>query len=109
MPAEVTTGRVISFSDRSPSPRADSGSNAFDPESARGLGERLLKEITRPVVTSAGILEVGASIGLVIVVPAAGLPSNEVLMKQADLTMQEVKRGGGGVSLYGFNDEGGSS
>ena len=39
----------------------------FDPESAVRLGERLLAEIKRPVVTSAGILEVGASIGLVMV------------------------------------------
>ena len=54
---------------------------AFDPESAVRLGERLLTEIRRPVVTSAGIVEVGASIGLVIVVPAPDLPDNASLMR----------------------------
>ena len=73
---------------------------AFDPESAIRLGERLLAEIKRPVVTSAGILEVGASIGLVIVVPAPDLPDNASLMRIADLTMQAVKRDGGGVRLF---------
>ena len=73
---------------------------AFDRESAVRLGERLLAEIKRPVVTSAGILEVGASIGLVIVVPAPDLPDNASLMRIADLTMQAVKRGGGGVRLF---------
>ena len=73
----------------------------FDPESAVRLGERLLKEIRRPVVTSAGIVEVGASIGLVIVEPGPGLPDNAALMKRADVTMQAVKRDGGGVRLFG--------
>ena len=72
----------------------------FDLGSALRLGERLLKEIKRPVVTSAGIVEVGASIGLRIVEPGPDLPDNASLMKQADVTMQSVKRDGGGVRLY---------
>ena len=72
----------------------------FDPESAVRLGERLLKEIRRPVVTSAAVVEVGASIGLVIVVAGPDLPDNASLMRQADRTMQRVKRAGGGVRLY---------
>jgi diguanylate cyclase (GGDEF)-like protein len=72
----------------------------FDAEAAIHLGERLLKEIKRPIVTSAGIVEVGASIGLVIVLPGPHLPENAILMKQADVTMQAIKRGGGGVRLY---------
>ena len=71
----------------------------FERESAIRLGERLLKEIKRPVVTSAGIVEVGASIGLVIVVPGPDLPDNASLMRLADKTMQAVKRDGGGVRL----------
>ncbi|MFL5678064.1 MAG: GGDEF domain-containing protein [Chloroflexota bacterium] len=81
----------------------------FEEESAVRLGERLLREIRRPVVTSVGIVEVGASIGLVMVVPGPHLPSNEVLMKQADLTMQAVKRAGGGVRLYEPDDDDESS
>ena len=81
----------------------------FDAESAVRLGERLLTEIRRPVVTSAGILEVGASIGLVIVVPGPGLASNETLMKDADRTMQAVKRAGGGVRLFEPGPTDGSS
>jgi len=73
---------------------------SFDPESAIRLGVRLLDEIKRPVVTSAGILEVGGSIGLVIVVPGPNLPDNATLMRIADKTMQEVKRDGGGVRLF---------
>ena len=72
----------------------------FDRESAIRLGERLLTEIRRPVVTSAGIVEVGASIGLVIVEPGPDLPDNASLMKLADVTMQSVKREGGGVRLF---------
>ncbi|MFL5688812.1 MAG: diguanylate cyclase domain-containing protein, partial [Chloroflexota bacterium] len=68
------------------------------------LGERLLAQIRRPVVTSVGVLGVGASIGLVIVPPGPG-PSIEELMKQADLTMQAVKRAGGGVRLYEPDDD----
>jgi GGDEF domain-containing protein len=51
-------------------------------------------------VTSVGIVEVGASIGIVIVVPQPGLPDNRSLMKLADATMQAVKRDGGGVRVY---------
>ena len=51
-------------------------------------------------MTSAGIVEVGASIGLVIVVPAPDLPDNASLMRIADATMQAVKRDGGGVRLF---------
>jgi len=76
---------------------------SFDPESAIRLGVRLLDEIKRPVVTSAGILEVGGSIGLVIVVPGPNLPDNATLMRIADKTMQEVKRDGGGVRLFDPN------
>jgi diguanylate cyclase (GGDEF)-like protein len=71
----------------------------FDRQSAVRLGERLLTEIRRPVVTSAGIVEVGASIGLVMVVPGPDLPDNASLMKLADVTMQAIKRDGGGVRL----------
>jgi diguanylate cyclase (GGDEF)-like protein len=72
----------------------------FDQESAIRLGERLHKAIKRPVVTTAGIIEVGASIGLVIVVPGPDLPAKAQLLDRADKKMQRVKRGGGGVGLY---------
>jgi diguanylate cyclase (GGDEF)-like protein len=73
---------------------------SFDRASATRLGERLLAEIKRPVVTSAGIVEVGGSIGIVIVAPQPGLPDNRSLLKMADVTMQAVKREGGGVRVY---------
>jgi diguanylate cyclase (GGDEF)-like protein len=73
---------------------------SFDPESAIRLGKRLEDEIRRPVVTSKGIIEVGASIGLVIAVPGPDLPDIASLMDMADKTMQAVKREGGGVRLY---------
>ena len=70
------------------------------PVETSSLGERLEAEIRRPVVTSKGIIEVGASIGLVIAVPGPDLPDIASLMRMADKTMQAVKREGGGVRLY---------
>ncbi|HEV8403374.1 MAG TPA: GGDEF domain-containing protein [Candidatus Limnocylindrales bacterium] len=72
---------------------------AFDGASAVRIGERLLDAIKRPVVTTAGIVEVGASIGLVIVRPGRDLPDGATLKHQADLTMQAQKAAGGGVRL----------
>ncbi len=73
---------------------------SFDRQSAIRLGQRLEAEIRRPVVTSKGIIEVGASIGLVIALPGPDLPDIASLMGMADKTMQAVKRDGGGVRLY---------
>jgi diguanylate cyclase (GGDEF)-like protein len=73
---------------------------SFDPGSATRLGKRLEDAIRQPVVASVGIHEVGASIGLVIVVPGPDLPDNATLMRAADKTMQAVKRDGGGVRLF---------
>ena len=78
---------------------------AFAAESAIRLGERLHKAITRPVVTTAAIVPVGASIGLVLVLPGPDLPTKAVLIDRADKTMQRVKRGGGGVGLYEPGDD----
>jgi diguanylate cyclase (GGDEF)-like protein len=81
---------------------------SFDRVSATRLGERLLAEIKRPVVTSAGIVEVGGSIGIVIIEPQPGLPDNRALMALADATMQAVKRAGGGVRVYDLHSTSGS-
>ena len=81
---------------------------SFDRVSATRLGERLLAEIKRPVVTSAGIVEVGGSIGIVIIEPQPGLPDNRALMDLADATMQAVKRAGGGVRVYDLHSASGS-
>jgi GGDEF domain-containing protein len=92
---------VASQSDRAmrSRPRGDEFGGFFagpsTAESAVRLGDRLLKEICRHRVTSAGIVKVGASIGLVIVVPAPDLPDNAELMRIADRTMQAVKREAG--------------
>jgi diguanylate cyclase (GGDEF)-like protein len=72
----------------------------FDAESAVRIGERLLAAIKRPVVTTAGLVEVGASISLVIVRPGRDLPDGATLKHQADLAMQAQKADGGGVRLY---------
>jgi diguanylate cyclase (GGDEF)-like protein len=73
---------------------------SFDAANAVRLGERLHAAICRPIVTSAGLVEVGASIGLVIVDGRGAVPANAAVMHAADLTMQSIKREGGGVRLY---------
>ncbi len=73
---------------------------AFDPESAIRIGQRLLDAIERPVATTAAVVDVSASIGLVIVELRRDLPDGATLKHRADITMQTQKAAGGGVRLY---------
>jgi hypothetical protein len=57
-----------------------------------------------PIATSAGAVEVGASIGLVIVRASSEVPSLARLLRTSDMAMQEQKRLGGGVSLVAYED-----
>lgn len=79
---------------------------SFDRETATRLAERVETSIRRPILTSAGVVEVGASIGVVIVAPGGHLASTDTLLRQADLAMQAVKRDGGGVRLHEPEDTG---
>lgn len=64
----------------------------IDPAAARRIARRLEASIRRPVLTSRGVVSVGVSIGALIVRPSADVPGRAVLMRWADLTMQEQKR-----------------
>ena len=70
------------------------------PESAIRIGQRLLDAIERPVATTAAVVDVSASIGLVIVELRRDLPDGAILKHRADITMQTQKAAGGGVRLY---------
>ncbi len=78
---------------------------AFDDEGARRLARRVEASIRRPILTSAGVVEVGASIGVVIVTTASAVADTRTLMRQADATMQVVKKAGGGVRLHEAQDD----
>ncbi len=82
---------------------------SFDDEGARRLAGRVEASIRRPILTSAGVVEVGASIGVVIVTTASAVADTRTLMKQADATMQIVKKAGGGVRLHEARDDPGQA
>ncbi len=64
----------------------------IDPAAARRIAKRLEASVRRPVLTSRGVVTVGVSIGALIVRPSPDVPGRAVLMRWADLTMQEQKR-----------------
>ena len=64
----------------------------IDPATARRIAKRLEASIRRPVLTSRGVVSVGVSIGALVVRPSVDIPGRAVLMRWADLTMQEQKR-----------------
>lgn len=72
----------------------------FDAATAIRLAERVLAAIRRPMLTSVGVLELGASIGVVMVSTQSGVPDVDKLMHSADSTMQVQKKRGGGVALH---------
>jgi diguanylate cyclase (GGDEF)-like protein len=71
----------------------------FDAAAAVRIAQRIERAIRRPVLTSAGVIEVGASIGVVIVPRWGEAPDVAALMKSGDSTMQRQKADGGGVAL----------
>lgn len=76
----------------------------FDADGAVRLARRVEASIRRPILTSAGVVEVGASIGVVMVTIANAVVSTRTLMGMADATMQIVKKDGGGVRLHEARD-----
>ncbi len=72
-------------------------SGAFDAEAAVRIARRLETAIRRPVLTSAGVVEVGVSIGIVNVNGGTAGRGAAAIMAEADARSQAVKRAGGGV------------
>jgi len=66
-------------------------SGVVDPAVAQLLAERIQTAVSRPVATSYGVVQVGISIGIVMVPTASDTPSREVLKQWADMTMQAAK------------------
>ncbi len=65
---------------------------AVDLPTARRLAARVETAIRRPIATSAGDVQVGVSIGAIIIRPAAEIPSRATLMQWADGEMQAAKQ-----------------
>jgi len=78
---------------------------AFDDEGARRLARRVETSIRRPILTSAGVVQVGASIGVVLVAASSAVADTRTLMHQADAAMQVIKKAGGGVRLQEAQDD----
>jgi diguanylate cyclase (GGDEF)-like protein len=62
-----------------------------DVPTARRLARRVDAAIRRPIATTAGVLQVGVSIGALIVRPAPEIPSTATLMQWADAEVQIAK------------------
>jgi diguanylate cyclase (GGDEF)-like protein len=60
-------------------------------EGANRLATRVEQAVRRPVQTSAGVLQVGVSIGALVVPPSPELPAGSTLMIWADREMQKQK------------------
>lgn len=56
--------------------------------------------ICRPIVTSVGVVSVGASIGVNVITGRGDLPAVDTQLRHADRAMYHAKNGGGGVHLY---------
>ena len=72
-------------------------SGALEGEDALRIARRLETAIRRPVLTTAGVVEVGASIGIVIVNGATAGAGAAAILGEADSRSQAAKRAGGGV------------
>jgi diguanylate cyclase (GGDEF)-like protein len=75
-----------------------------DLETALGRAEEVHAAMCRPIATTAGIVTIGASIGVVVVESWGGVPSGATLLEHADGAMYRAKRDGGGVRLYDPNE-----
>jgi diguanylate cyclase (GGDEF)-like protein len=72
---------------------------AFDDTIAMNLARRIERAIRQPIVTSAGLIDLGASIGVVILQAGRAVPDVDTLMHSTDHAMQDQKRAGGGIRL----------
>jgi diguanylate cyclase (GGDEF)-like protein len=71
-----------------------------DKETAKRRADEIVAAICAPIVTSIGVVDVGVSIGVVVVESSGTLPSSAALLRQADKAMQIAKLQGGGAHLY---------
>jgi diguanylate cyclase (GGDEF)-like protein len=71
-----------------------------DGETAHRRAGEVHAAICGPIATTAGIVTIGASIGVVVVESWGGVPSGSTLLDHADGAMYRAKRAGGGIHLY---------
>jgi diguanylate cyclase (GGDEF)-like protein len=71
-----------------------------DRETALRRAGEVHAAICRPVASSAGVVMVGASVGVVVIESWGGVPSAATLLEHGDRGMYHAKRDGGGVHVY---------
>jgi diguanylate cyclase (GGDEF)-like protein len=71
-----------------------------DPDSAVRRAQELATALTSPIATSAGIVTIGASIGVLVADAWGGVPSGDTLLRHADIAMYHAKRAGSQVHLF---------
>jgi diguanylate cyclase len=71
-----------------------------DRETAVRRAEEVAAAICAPIITSVGVLDVGVSVGVVVLESRGTLESGAALLRQADQAMRITKLAGGGVHLF---------
>jgi diguanylate cyclase (GGDEF)-like protein len=75
-----------------------------DPELSVRRADEIVADLCRPYVTAAGVMTIGASVGVVVVQAWGGVPSSETLIAQGTDAMHIAKDAGGGSHLYHPDD-----
>jgi diguanylate cyclase (GGDEF)-like protein len=71
-----------------------------DAEPAVRRAEEVVEAISAPIATSAGELQIGASVGVVVLAASGCAPTMGAILRHADAAMYLAKQGGGGAHLF---------
>lgn len=71
-----------------------------DPDVAMRRADEVAEDVTRPIVSSAGVVAVGVSIGVLVATSWGGVPSAGTMLRHADQAMYHAKRSGARVHRY---------
>jgi diguanylate cyclase (GGDEF)-like protein len=71
-----------------------------DVDTAMRRADEVATAVSRPIVTSVGVLSIGVSIGVLVVRSWGGVASSATMLRHADQAMYHAKRNGSRVHLY---------
>lgn len=71
-----------------------------DPEAAMRRAEEVIAAVGQPMSTSAGMVTIGVSVGVVVLPAWGGIPAMGTILRHADAAMFLAKKAGGGAHLY---------
>jgi diguanylate cyclase (GGDEF)-like protein len=75
-----------------------------DPEVAMRRADELVTAVAAPIATTAGPVSIGASVGVVVLLPTGTTPAMGTILRHADAAMFLAKEAGGGAHLYDPSD-----